>query len=95
MVHSQVFFCCSKCADLATIYDYITKVFPYYKRVERTSATPGLRKAIEKELNRESSGFIKAKGKDGLWTIDPDWDGKTSTQPAQPVPGLSQFEFGA
>ena len=71
------------------------KVFPYYKRVERTSATPGLRKAIEKELNRESSGFIKAKGKDGLWTIDPDWDGKTPTQPAQPESGLFQFEFGA
>ena len=65
----------SRKADLNMIYDYITKVFPYYNRAEKTK--PELRQAIQTELARRQ-GFIEVPGQDGFWCIDPNWKGKAT-----------------
>ena len=58
---------------MATIYEYITKVFPCYNRLEKTS--PMLKSAIETELGKQA-GFVRSESVEGQWAIDPNWDGK-------------------
>lgn len=70
--------CYSNQADVTTIYEYITKVFPYYNRLEKSA--PMLKTAIETELAKRA-GFVKTTDAAGLWSIDPDWDGKQPSPP--------------
>ena len=76
-MHQLAFCICSNQADVATIYEYITKVFPYYNRLEKTS--PMLKSAIETELGKQA-GFVRSDSVEGQWAIDPNWDGKGQQQ---------------
>ena len=78
-------------ADLNMIYDYITKVFPYYNRAEKTK--PELRQAIQTELARRQ-GFIEVPGQDGFWCIDPNWKGKATADQPSAAPAVGYVVNG-